>query len=180
MVSLRAQAREGGGIVRGAQQRQLRDNLASLDRLLPNPWSIDRFVANLAAARGRPIELQAWDFPNGTDQPSGVWIPSAQADYVFYQRSAKHTARDVIIGHELGHLVLDHTPSLGNAPAGLLEALVPSLSAERARRFLSRTGYEADQEAQAEEFGTRLVRLGLTQPRPCGPDELGRLTQALR
>lgn len=158
----------------------MRTTLSQLNNLIPVPWSIDTLAANIAQARARPISLQPWDFPVGEHEPSGVWIPTTKADYIFYRRDATLTARDGIIGHEIGHMLLEHTPSLGDAPQGLLEALAPSVTPELARRFLSRTGYETVQEAQAEEFGTRLVRMGTTKRQPGGPDELGRLTDALR
>lgn len=160
--------------------RRTRAVLSELALHIPVPWSIEAFSANLAHARQRPIRLLAWDFPDGDRQPSGAWIPTAQGDYIFYSRKATPTGRDQIIGHELGHLLLQHVPSLGDAPAGLVQALAPALDPALARRFLARTGYQAEQEAQAEEFGTRLVRLGASKPRPGGPDELGRLTEALR
>lgn len=161
-------------------QRQMRATLSQLESLIPVPWSIDELVVNIAKSRRRPISLQPWGFPVGEREPSGVWIPTTKADYIFYRQDAAPTARDGIIGHEVGHMLLEHTPSLGGAPPGLLEALAPSVTPELARRFLSRTGYETAQEAQAEEFGTRLIRMGTTKRRPGGPDELGRLTDALR
>ena len=85
-------------------QRRTRTVLAELARHIPVPWSIDALAANLAAARGRPIQLLAWSFPEGDGQPSGAWIPTAQADYIFYNRTATPTGRDQIIGHELGRL----------------------------------------------------------------------------
>jgi hypothetical protein len=166
--------------MRLGRQRRTRAILTELSRHIPVPWSIDTFTANLAASRQRPIQLLAWRFQSGDGLPSGAWIPTARADYIFYSCTATPTGRDQIIGHELGHLLLEHMPALGGAPAGLLQALAPALDPELASRFMTRTGYQAEQEAQAEEFGTRLVRLGVSKPRPGGPDELGRLTEALR
>lgn len=166
--------------MRVAARRQVRSVLSDVDRHIPVPWDIEQLVDRLAVHRGRPIRLVAWDFPAGGGAASGLWLPSARTDYVFYDRAASPTRREQIIGHELGHLLLGHTAHLGNAPAGLIEALAPSLSPELARRFLARTGYQVEEEATAEEFGTRLVRLGTSKRRPGGPDELGRLTDALR
>jgi hypothetical protein len=149
---------------------------------MPLPWDIDVLVERLAAHRQRTINLVAWRFPDVCDSPSGLWIPSAKADYIFYDVTASPARREQIIGHELGHLLLDHAPRLRDAPGGFIEALAPAVSSGLARRFLAmaRTGYGEQEEAIAEEFGTSLIRRGTSKRRPGGPDELGRLTDALR
>lgn len=43
-----------------------------------------------------------------------------------------------------------------------------------------RSGYGTREEAAAEEFGTRLVRVGTTKREPGDADELGRLTDTLQ
>ena len=152
--------------------------LRKVSPLLPVPWDIDQFVARLSDARGRRIVLVAW--PSGPGQPSGLWIPTRNADYVFYPEDATPARREQIIGHELGHLLLDHVPVLGAASDELIQSLAPSLNVELARRVLARSGYDEPREAQAEAFGTELVRAGRAKPAPPPDDELGRLTNALR
>lgn len=49
-----------------------------------------------------------------------------------------------------------------------------------ADRFLTRAGYQEYEEAVAEEFGTRLIRYGVSRRRPGPRNELGRLTDALQ
>lgn len=166
--------------MRRLSDRRLRSVLAGLDQHVPVPWSIDGLVANLAAARGRPIRLVDWDFPGTANAASGLWIPTDEADYIFYDRRATVRGREQIVGHELGHLLLEHIPRLADAPPGLLEALAPSVSPELARRFLLRSGYGTREEAAAEEFGTRLVRVWTTKRERNDADELGRLTDTLQ
>lgn len=168
--------------MRTTGRRQVRTALAGLDQHIPVPWDIDGLVARLAAHRRRPITLVAWAFPAGDGFPSGLWIPSAKADYIFYDAAASPGRREQTIGHELGHVLLEHTPRLQDAPAGLIGALTPSVSPALARRFLAlaRAGYGEREEAIAEEFGTSLIRRGITKRGPGAPDELGRLTDALR
>lgn len=163
--------------MRLARRLHLKATLAAVRPHLPSPWDIDVLVDALAKHRRRPIALVAWELPDGG--PSGMWIPTGTADYIVYRRSATATAREVTIGHELGHLLLDHNPRLSQAPAELLAALVPSITSELADRFLTRTGYQNEQEAEAEEFGTRLALLGSSARARSGPDELGRLTDSL-
>ena len=159
-------------------RRQLAGVLSDVDPLLPVPWDIDTFVKRLGKARQRRIVLVPWDF--SPDEPSGLWIPTKKADYIFYAAAASPARRDQIIGHELGHLLLAHTPALGAAPDELLRSLAPALNPDLARRFLARTAYEEPREAQAEAFGTQLVRAGRAKQPPQSDDELGRLTDALR
>ncbi len=164
-----------------ASRRQIRRALSRLEHHLPTPWNIDHLVAAVAADRDRPIHLIPWTFPASDSSPSGLWMPTATADYIFFDESASPARREQIIGHELGHILLDHTPRLRDAPAGLIEALTPSINPEVARRFLAlaRNGYGEQEEALAEEFGTSLIRRGVSRRRPGGPDELGRLTDSL-
>ena len=167
--------------MRGKAGREVRDALDSVRALLPVPWDIDVFVQRLGAARDRQIDLVPWTF-EGAGGPSGMFIPSAAADYVFFDAAASPGRREQIIGHELGHLLLGHSPLLQDAPDGLLEALTPDVSPALARRVLAlaRTGYDDAHEAAAEMFGTRLARLGNTRAAPPDDDELGRLVEVLR
>jgi hypothetical protein len=166
--------------VRRLNDRRMRSVLVGLEQHIPVPWSIDVLVENLAAARARPIRLVAWDFRSTGTAASGLWIPTDEADYVFYDRHATTRGREQIIGHELGHMLLEHTPRLADAPPRLLEALAPSVSPELARRFLLRSGYGTHDEEAAERFGTRLVRVGTTKRKRSDADELGRLTDTLQ
>ncbi|WP_188944638.1 ImmA/IrrE family metallo-endopeptidase [Nakamurella endophytica] len=141
----------------------------------------------IAQQRRRPVTLQSWDFGTWTQRdssrPTGLWIPSARADWIFYSDTATAISREQTIGHELGHLLLGHTPRLGDAPPELLTALTPALPQDLARDMLAmaRTGYEKQDEALVEEFGTTLIRFGATlQTRQEPQDELGRLTDSLR
>ena len=60
--------------------------------------------------------------------------------------------RVAIIGHELGHMLLGHSP--GDAGAALSQA-VPELDVAR---YLGRTMYTEQAEAEAERLGTQIVK----------------------
>jgi hypothetical protein len=156
--------------------------LAAVEAQMPIPWNLAVFVERLAAARGRGIELIPWDFAHGGDAPTGLWLPTARADYLFFDAAASPARREQIIGHELGHMLLDHAPRLAGAPPDFLQGLAPSLSPALAQRFLvmARTGYATEEEAVAEEFGTSLIRLGTSRHTSGGRDERGRLMDVLR
>lgn len=165
-------------------QRWVKPALGVVEPHLPVPWNIDTLVARLSVARSRPIQLIPWVFAGNDpdERQSGLWIPTRMGDYIFYDHGALPVRREQIIGHELGHLLLGHTPKLSDAPDRLLEALAPSIKPDVARRILSRarTGYNDLEEALAEEFGTSLIRRGVSNSIG-GPDgELGRLTDSLR
>jgi hypothetical protein len=163
-------------------RRQVRAALGEVQDCVPDPWCIDAFVARLAARRRRLIELVSWSLRAEDRALSGLWIPTARADYIFYDDAAAPARRAQIIGHELGHVLLAHKPRLTEAPDGLVEHLAPALSPELGRRLLgmARTGYAEREEAAAELFGTSLARLAGSKPQPAVEDELGRLTEALR
>lgn len=168
--------------MKGKARRDVRSALGAISGLLPTPWDIDVFVGRLAQHRGRHIDLVPWAFEGGAEVTSGMFLPSASADYVFYDATASPSRREQIIGHELGHLLLGHDPMLQEAPDGLLEALTPDVSPALARRVLalSRTGYDDAHEAAAELFGTNLARLGASTDHPPEDGELGRLVEVLR
>ena len=149
---------------------------------MPDPWSIDDFAANLARRRARAIHLIAWRLTDIDDSLTGMWIPTTVADYVFFEQQASPSRREAIIGHELGHLVLEHAARLADAPDDLLKALAPSVSPELARRILSRarSSYGEDEEALAEIFATSLIRAGQGRRATGGDTELSRLDDSLR
>src|SRR5664279_1329451 len=68
------------------------------------------------------------EFEPDDDEPTGMWMPTATADCIFFDATASPGRREQIIGHELGHLLLDHAPRLQEAPDTLLAALAPSVS----------------------------------------------------
>lgn len=169
-------------MTRSTMRRDVRDALADVEAYLPVPWSIEELTEALGAHRARLIRLLPWTFPAAPEAPSGLWVATDQADYVFYDAEASPARREQIIGHELGHLLLGHTPRLSEAFDGLIEALAPSVSPELARQVLAmaRTGYAEAEEAAAELFGTSLLRAAHTKRGPAEGGELGRLTEALR
>ena len=168
--------------MKGKARRDVRAALGAITPLLPTPWNIDVFVDRLAKHRERPIALVPWTFEGVDASTSGMFLPSANTDYVFYAAAASPARREQIIGHELGHLLLGHNPQLQDAPDGLLQALAPDVSPSLARRVLAlaRTGYDDAHEAAAELFGTSLTQLAANAGHPPEGGELGRLMEVLR
>lgn len=99
-----------------ASRRQVRSALKDLADIVPAPWDVEELVANLSRRRHQRIELVPWTFGSGDIAPSGVWLCSRQADYIFFDTAASPTGREQIIGHELGISCSDTCPSSVRQP----------------------------------------------------------------
>jgi hypothetical protein len=160
-------------------RRQVRAALNAIDDLIPVPWDLQLLVGRIADRRGRPIRLLPTEFP--AVDVSGLWLPTRDADLIYYDRSASPAVMEQTVGHELGHLLMNHdleARGSGTAVAGQLAAV--EIDPALIERFLARTAYGTANEAAAEEFGTRLLQTGHRRRGSPGADALGRLTGSLR
>lgn len=90
--------------------------------------------------------------------PSGLWIATAQADYIVFPADASASERTAIICHELAHMLLDHRPEAEvDRLAQLVAMVAPTVDPTVAGRFLTRHGYADGAEAEAEQLATVLV-----------------------
>lgn len=123
---------------------------------IPEPFDLVQFQARLAAERGRPLHVREMP-PRESGDPSGWWIGTATADYVFVDPDARPVHREHIVLHELAHMVLDHAhsePLLDESVAALLPSLEPSLI----KTMLGRTRYSETEEQEAELLATLIGR----------------------
>lgn len=165
---------------RSVTRRQVRAALNAVDGLIPAPWNLELLVGRIEAHRDRPVRLVAADFPAASDV-SGLWIGLRDVDYICYARNASPAVREQTIAHELGHLLMNHQLADGTRAAAVAELLAgESIHPALIQRFLARTSYGDVAEAAAEEFGTRLIRIGRRRRVSNGNDPLGRLTGSLR
>ena len=165
---------------RSVTRRQVRAALNAIDDLIPEPWSMELLVQRIEALRGRPIRLVAADFP-ATSVVSGLWIGARDVDFICFNRTASPAVREQTIGHELGHLLMNHQLTDGSSAAAVTQLLsAESVSPALIQRFLARSSYGDAAEAAAEEFGTRLVQAGRRRRGSSGNDPLARLTDSLR
>jgi hypothetical protein len=161
-------------------RRQVRAALNTVDELIPVPWDLDLLVRRVAQRRGRPIRLVAAEFPADRDV-SGLWIDLPEADYICYSRGSSPSVREQTIGHELGHLLMNHhRPDGADVAEAVKDLLSSDISPRLIERFLARTSYGDAAEAAAEEFGTRLVQARHRRRDSGGDDPLARLTDSLR
>ena len=68
-----------------ANSRRARHAAIMQDLDVPSPFDLTEFAARLARQRNRPIELRPVSFAPGA--PCGLWIGTADADYVFYEQA---------------------------------------------------------------------------------------------
>lgn len=127
---------------------------------LPDPFDAGAFVAELAAERGRPIELMQVSV--SSSGPCGLLMSTERADYILYPTNTTALHRRHILLHEVGHLVCGHVGSDAGADGIVLDAaagktLMPNLSPELVRRVLGRTGYSAVEEQEAELLASLLA-----------------------
>lgn len=117
--------------------------------LAPDPWDMDEFLDRLEHWRGRPIDLCGVEWTPSS--PTGAWYPRRDHDVVVYARNTTGWHQDVIILHELGHMLLNHRPHCVLAGGG--HVLAPAALTHLLDR--SRLAVE---ERQAEHFARLLGR----------------------
>lgn len=125
----------------------------SLD--LPRPFDLAELCARLGAQRGRPIVLMPT--PMTTGSLCGMWLGTAQGDYVFYEQDTTRLHQQHIVCHEIGHILRRHPPTrvLDN---DIARALAPQIDAGEVQRVLGRDTYSDDAEFEAELIASLILR----------------------
>ena len=119
---------------------------------LPDPFTLDEFLARLAARRGRRIGLHPNDYmPGGV---CGMWLRLAETDIIVYARTAPLHQEHIVL-HEVGHMLGDHGGQVHVAE--LARELMPDLDPAMVRSLLSRSHYSDAEEQEAELLATMLL-----------------------
>lgn len=129
---------------------------------LPRPFAVEAFCTMLAQARDRPLHLLP--LPSSDDGPCGLWVSTADADYVFHQVATSRLHQEHIILHELAHMIFDHVAIRGSAER-LQDRLLPRLDPRMVATVLARSSYSTEQELEAETLADLIggrARRGLT------------------
>lgn len=131
------------------------------------PLKVEGLCRLLGKHRGRSIHLLAHRFP--THDPSGLWLATDTADYIFYQQETSTVHQNHIITHEVGHILAGHR---GSEMSGeILEGMMPHLSPDAVRRMLQRTTYQEEQEREAELFASIIMEFSLPLDERSAPPE---------
>lgn len=88
--------------------RQLRYQCRRLlrDLQLPQPFSVEALIKRLAVQRGRPLHVRPLPGDPIPGGPYGLWLVTADADCIFYERRTSPLHREHIVLHEIGHMLM--------------------------------------------------------------------------
>lgn len=160
----------------GTAQRRCAAIVADFD--IPRPFDLGRFLAQVAARRGRRIFMHP--FTSGPGIPCGLWLSTPQADHIFHEADTTPWHRTHIALHELAHILLGHGSPTGGVVT-LADALAPDVPPALAQFILlGRTIYATKEERDAERLAS-LVLGQASAPAPARPRAasiLGRLQLA--
>lgn len=122
---------------------------------VPEPFDIQTLCDALGERRGRPIHLVPIKLPAQT--VCGMCVPTGDFDAIFFEQDTSPLHQQLIIGHELGHLLAGHQATeVLDADASRL--LLPDLDPQLVQRSLGRSNYAATEEREAEMIGSLLLR----------------------
>jgi hypothetical protein len=150
---------------------------------VPQPFGLDEFAAEVAAARGRPLRVLPLPELDDGDVITGAWVSTDTDDWVLTDASASPWHRDLIGLHEIAHLLCGHC-----ADAQWLQdfaaSLLPDLSDVTIRHMLGRHGYTTAEELEAEFLGSLILERADADPvmatSPGRDGAAGRLAHTLR
>lgn len=128
---------------------------------IPQPFTLDEFIANLRATRQRPLHMH--DLPSGASTAiSGLWVATRNADHVFVAPGASGLLRITIVLHEFSHMFLGHGAVGGGAEEAMRMLIGPVLGGA------ARSRYETKQERDAEKLATLILMQAYTPPQDEG------------
>jgi len=150
---------------------------------LPTPVNVADICDRVAKLRGRPIRILKRELQS--DSPCGMLVATFDTDYLIVKDSASPAHQDLILLHELGHVLFDPAQSLP-LDKDLLKVLVPQVDPATVTCMLGRSRYVLESEQTAEVFATLLfARTNRWAPRsprivaPGADDIVGRIERAL-
>jgi hypothetical protein len=148
---------------------------------IPRPFNLGEFVTRLERQRNRPIRLSP--FRSAPGVPCGLWIATADADYVYHEEGTTPFHATHIKMHELAHILLGHRNGT-EVWKKLVSLLVPDVDPELVQLILGRTAYSTAEEREAETLASLILEESGDPPGPApvtGPETssfLGRLERA--
>lgn len=143
-----------------------------LDRLdLPQPWNSHELAERIAVQRGRPITLEAVPIEAMSGKNCGLWINTDSKDYLLYPMNSPVWYEDLVICHELSHILFRHDLEVRDDEGGLEAALkaapgidldglttwLPDLDPTGVKSLLGRNCFSSRREFEAEYLATQIV-----------------------
>lgn len=129
---------------------------------VPRPFSLSQLLATLAGQRQRPIHLSP--IASGPGAPCGLWIGTAEADYIFHEEGTTPWHKTHIIMHEVAHMLLGHEGTAAFHKQARL--LAPDVDPAMVRLILGRTAYSTQEEREAEALASLILEHGSAAPSP--------------
>ena len=142
--------------------------LEILDGLtLPEPWDSRELVAQIANARGRRIRVHSVPTEALDDKACGLWVSAEDDDYLVYPDDCPAWYADLVICHELSHMLFEHDLEViadsrqlpGERPIDLdgLASFLPDFDPAKVRAVLGRTVFGSRREDEAEYLATLII-----------------------
>jgi hypothetical protein len=127
---------------------------------IPRPFDLGEFATRLERHRGRPILLRP--FNSGPNMPCGLWIGTAEADYIYYENGTTPFHRTLIALHEIAHMLLGHRglPAWQN----LARQVAPDVHPSLVQLILSRSAYSTPEERDAETLASLILERATDWP----------------
>lgn len=142
---------------------------------LPDPFTLDEFLAKLEARRGRRIVLRSSQYVPG--RACGMWLQLSEVDVIVYARTAPLHEEHIVL-HEVGHMLCRHRGETGIGD-DITRLLMPDLDPAMVRRLFNRGSYSDTEEQEAELFATLLLeRVADRRPADAAPLD-GELAQQM-
>jgi hypothetical protein len=113
--------------------------------------TVDDIRDRVEEIRSRPMHLISVVTDPGS--PTGMWIETEAADYVFFDGATSPLHQTHIVCHEVGHMLLGHAGVPGPHHRHVAE-LCRDLLSNQASPVLLRRRHDDSQEREAEVFAT--------------------------
>jgi hypothetical protein len=135
---------------------------------MPDDGSTTGLVEAVATHLNRPIDLVEAHL--GSRASAGFWVIGQDRDYIVHPHGALTLVRELVIYHELAHMLLGHSQHRTPGP--------PAHAPGGSTRLLTRHGYGSVAEANAVRLAKHTGKLSLARrrtrlrPPPSDPIEL--------
>lgn len=120
---------------------------------LPVPFDLGQFVAALERQRARPIRLRPFSSAPGC--PCGLWIGTADADYIYHEAGTTPFHATHIALHEIAHMLLGHRYTAGWDE--FISLLAPDVDQALIQLILGRSAYGTAEEREAETLASHIL-----------------------